>query len=140
MTQVVFRSLMAAILFLGNSTGQGLAQEGDAARGEDLYERYCATCHGLEATGQGPMVTVMTIQPADLTALAARNDGAFPLERVVRRVDGRDPLVSHGSPMPVYGDFFEGQGAMLQLDSGQRIAISQPIADLVAYLKALQQP
>jgi mono/diheme cytochrome c family protein len=118
--------------------GPSLAEGGNADRGEEIYQDHCATCHGLEMTGQGPMAGVLLIPPADLTTLEARNDGVFPLLRVVKRIDGRDPLVSHGSPMPVYGDFFEGRDVMLKTDAGQPIATSRPVSDLVAYLRAHQ--
>ena len=111
----------------------------DAEVGRVLYEKHCATCHGLDATGGGPMAGVLTIQPVDLTVLAAQNGGDFPLLRVVRRIDGRDPLVSHGSPMPVYGDFFEGDDTAMKTPSGQPLMTSGAIADLVAYLQGLQQ-
>ena len=110
----------------------------EAKAGQETYERYCASCHGLEATGHGPMRSVLTVQPIDLTRLAFENGGAFPLVRVIKRIDGRDPLVSHGSPMPVYGDFFEGSDVALKTDAGQPIMTSQPVAELVVYLKSLQ--
>jgi len=126
------------LLSLAFIAGGAMAEDGDAMNGKVVFERHCAACHGLEATGHGPMVTVLTLPPADLTKLSAKNDGAFPLIRVVKRIDGRDPLVSHGSPMPVYGDFFEGQDVMIKGQSGQPIATSQPVADLVAYIQSLQ--
>jgi Cytochrome c len=113
--------------------------EGDAARGEALYRAHCAVCHGIEATGQGPMVTVLVVQPADLTTLVARHGGVFPLERVTARIDGRDPLVSHGSDMPIYGPFFEGRDVALKTEAGQPLLTSQPIADLVAWLRTIQK-
>ncbi len=109
----------------------------DAETGEELYLHHCATCHGLDATGHGPMAGVLIIQPTDLTALNGA-EGVFPTERVIKRIDGRDPLVSHGSPMPVYGPYFEGQDTALKAPTGQPILTSKPIADLVAYLKTLQ--
>ncbi|QGY00317.1 cytochrome c [Roseovarius faecimaris] len=131
--------IKSVTVLLACLAGAAHAADGDAMRGEDTFQRHCAVCHGLEATGHGPMVTVLTIPPPDLTRLSARNDGTFPMTRVVTRIDGRDPLVSHGSPMPVYGDFFEGRDVMLPAETGQPIATSQPIADLVAYLQGLQQ-
>ncbi|MFV0512687.1 MAG: c-type cytochrome [Jhaorihella sp.] len=110
----------------------------DAGRGAELYRAHCATCHGIEATGQGPMAGALVIKPADLTTLAARNGGEFPVERVVMRIDGRDPLVSHGSPMPVYGHFFEGRDKGVKAPSGQPIMTSEPIVDLLTYLQSLQ--
>lgn len=112
----------------------------DIHAGTQTYERYCAACHGLDGTGQGPMRAVLTLMPSDLTALKATNNGQFPIERVVRRIDGRDPLVSHGSPMPVYGSFFEDRDVGLKTEQGQTILTSQPVVDLVAYLESLQTP
>lgn len=111
----------------------------DATQGEALYGFYCATCHGNSAVGNGPMSPSLVVAPADLTRLAAGNDGVFPTERVIMRIDGRDPLVSHGSMMPVYGDFFEGSDIMTKSETGQPILTSQPIVDLLAYLQTLQQ-
>lgn len=110
----------------------------DAQTGAELYSEHCATCHGIEATGNGPMAGVLAIKPADLTTLQERNDGVFPTERVVKRIDGRDPLVSHGSPMPVYGFFFEGEDGSVKTPNGQPILTSRPILDLLAYLQSLQ--
>ena len=84
------------------------------------------------------MQAVLTVQPTDLTALSAANDGVFPMGRVVKRIDGRDPLVAHGSPMPIYGDFFQGRDASLKTESGQPIITSAPVTDLIAYLEGLQ--
>ncbi len=113
-----------------------LAQDVEA--GAELYQHYCATCHGLDATGHGPMAGVLVIQPTNLKVLADA-DGVFPTARVVSRIDGRDPLVSHGSPMPVYGPFFEGNDTAIKTPAGQPILTSKPIADLVAFLKTLQE-
>ena len=124
---------VAALIFCA---GQSVAQ--DVAEGGEQFRVHCATCHGIEASGQGPMAGVMVIKPADLTALQAENGGVFPTERVVKRIDGRDALVSHGSPMPVYGHFFEGNDTAIKTPSGQPILTSKPIADLVAYLKSMQ--
>lgn len=114
---------------------QAMAQ--NVETGAELYGHYCATCHGIDATGHGPMAGVLIIQPTDLTQLAGE-DGVFPTARVVARIDGRDPLVSHGSPMPVYGPYFEGQDTSMKTPDGQPILTSQPIVDLVAYLQTLQ--
>lgn len=115
-----------------------LAQEVET--GETLYGQYCATCHGIDATGGGPMSPVLVLQPPDLTQLNARNDGVFPVTRVVMRIDGRDPLVSHGSPMPVYGPFFESDLAVpLKAETGQPILTSPEIINLVSFLESIQQ-
>ena len=111
----------------------------DAARGAELYDRHCAVCHGIEATGAGPMAAVLTLQPTDLTTLNRGNNGVFPMIRVVMRIDGRDPLVSHGSPMPLFGQLYERQDTMVKAPDGMPILTSREIADLLAHLQAIQQ-
>lgn len=112
----------------------------DADIGRSLYHTHCATCHGMEGRGDGPMSGVLLIKPVNLTELTAANGGTFPLERVVKRIDGRDPLVSHGSPMPVYGDYFEGIfDVPVKTPAGQPVLTSRPVVNLVAYLLEIQK-
>ncbi|MCT8160968.1 c-type cytochrome [Pseudoruegeria sp. SHC-113] len=117
----------------------GPLQAQDMVEGHALYTDYCARCHGDKADGMGPLAASLNPQPSDLTALAAGNEGRFPVARVAARIDGRDPLVAHGSPMPVYGDFFEGQDAVIKAETGQPVFTSQPVVDLIAYLQSLQR-
>ena len=126
--------VVAGILALSTQVG---AQ--DAAVGSDLFAEHCAPCHGLDGNGKGPMAGVLLVRPTDLTTLSGENGGVFPTERVVRRIDGRDPLVSHGSAMPVYGSFFEGEDTATKTPAGQPILTSQPIVDLLAYIETLQE-
>ena len=113
----------------------------DAETGADYYAAYCATCHGRGGEGDGPTAELMTLTPTDLTRLSAANDGVFPLVRVVRRIDGRDPVLAHGSPMPVFGAFFEtAEDVPLKTPSGQPLLTSSPVADLAAYIETLQAP
>lgn len=130
------RNLISTIL-----VGFGLATPliaQDVDNGSALYQRHCATCHGLGASGDGPMAPALVIQPPDLTALAADNGGVFPTLRAVMRIDGRDPLISHGSPMPVFGAFFQGNDTALKAASGQPIMTSRLTADLIAFLEGVQ--
>lgn len=122
----------------GPARAEGETAVGDAQAGAALYQAHCAVCHGMAARGDGPMAPVLLVQPDDLTTLVARYGGVFPLERVAARIDGRDPLVSHGSDMPVYGRFFEGRDVALRTEAGQPLLTSQPIADLVAWLRTIQ--
>ncbi|MDO9526865.1 MAG: cytochrome c [Gemmobacter sp.] len=125
-------ALLSAVLALP-AAGQ------DVAEGQSLFTRYCATCHGIEAKGQGPMAPVLMVQPTDLTALSSGNAGVFPMIRVVMRIDGRDPLVSHGSSMPLFGQLFGEQDTPIKAPNGMPILTTKPIADLVAWLQTVQQ-
>ena len=115
------------------------AQE-DTAEGKMLYRNYCATCHGLTGEGAGPMGPALILQPTDLTTLQRDNDDVFPLLRVVKRIDGRDPLVGHGSPMPVFGPFFEGgRDIALRTQAGQSILTSHPVAEIISWMRSIQK-
>lgn len=112
----------------------------DAEIGQRLYNDICAACHGLDGTGDGPMVPALSVLPPDLTQLSASNDGVFPTTKVVFQIDGRDPMIAHGGPMPIFGPYLDGVGsAALKAADGTPILTSPAIADLVAYLQTLQQ-
>ncbi len=54
------------------------------------------------------MAAWLKVQPSDLTHIAARNGGKFPLERVDRIISGDEALPSgHGTrAMPIWGPVF----------------------------------
>ena len=66
--------------------------------GKREYDVNCAVCHGPKGKGPG------RLGPADLTTLAQRNGGWFPIARVYEVIDGRRLVKAHGSrEMPVWG-------------------------------------
>ena len=53
------------------------AAEGDAKRGEALYQVYCTQCHGVEGNGKGVNAAYMAVMPRDHTdtkEMGARTD------------------------------------------------------------------
>lgn len=130
--------MMTRLALLCILAAPALAQDADIGRAH--YYAHCATCHGIDGRGDGPMAGVLTIPPTNLTELQISNGGTFPVARVVKRIDGRDPLVAHGSPMPVFGDFFErSYDVPVKAPSGQPILTSQPVVDVLAYLREIQR-
>lgn len=107
--------------------------------GVALFRQTCATCHGLEARGDGPMASILTVAMPDLTLLAARNGGAFPLARVIAVIDGRTALQGHGGPMPIYGFSLGGEGVALSDPGGQEIRTTAEIAAIADWLAAVQR-
>ncbi len=138
MRNVILGGLAGAVIG-GTVASAAMAQDAGAGRG--LYDRFCAACHGDSGRGDGVMTGVLTLAPSDLTRLAARAQGAFPLMAVVRRIDGRDPILAHGGEMPLFGPWLDGEGADVALSGpgGQPVMVSRPIADLVAYLRQIQR-
>lgn len=84
------------------------APELDLAAGRSLFVTYCASCHGRDGRGNGPVAQALKVPPKDLTKYAANNGGRFPAVQVVRTIDGRAPGVREHGPieMPVWGDAF----------------------------------
>ena len=76
--------------------------------GPALYQAYCAVCHGKDAKGDGPMSKSLKAKVPDLTTMAARNGGTFPLDKVEKIISGEDALpAGHGTrEMPVWGPIF----------------------------------
>jgi mono/diheme cytochrome c family protein len=75
--------------------------------GAVLYERHCASCHGLTGKGDGPLAATLTVPPSDLTTLARRAGGSFDEAAVMMTIDGRLPVAQHGPrEMPVWGAVF----------------------------------
>jgi mono/diheme cytochrome c family protein len=102
--------------------------------GQAIFKTYCASCHGVSATGDGVMAPHLRFRPADLTLIARRRAGRFDPAEVYRIIDGRTPVVGHGgTDMPVWGDAFK--------ESAERYdekAVKARIRALVDYLKTLQ--
>jgi len=111
----------------------------DAEAGRMLYLEFCAACHGMEARGDGTMVDLLRVPPTALTALA--QGGEFPTLRVAEQIDGRRPVMAHGGDMPIFGRWFQGEGADVALSGpgGQPILMSRPSADLITWLMTVQE-
>ncbi len=115
------------------------AQDADPNAGQDLYFSYCVQCHGVDATGDGPMAEMLAIDTPDLTGLASRNDGIFPTENVARQIDGRSPMLAHGGDMPIFGPFLDSdQQITLSMPGGQLMMTGLPLANIVVYLESVQ--
>ena len=80
----------------------------DSIQGPALYTAYCAVCHGKDGKGGGPMAKSIKVAPPDLTRLAMRDGGSFPMARIQRIISGEQPLpAGHGTrEMPVWGPIF----------------------------------
>jgi mono/diheme cytochrome c family protein len=80
----------------------------ESIQGPALYSAYCAVCHGKDGRGSGPMASSLKSRTPDLTRIAARNRGTFPLTRIQRIISGEEQIeAGHGTrEMPVWGPVF----------------------------------
>ena len=104
--------------------------------GAGLYTTYCASCHGVDARGDGPAASALRTPPPDLTGIAARRDGVFPESSIAKMMDGRFDLPAHGSrEMPIWGARLAEE--IPGFATGDEVARGR-IASLLEYLKSLQ--
>jgi len=76
-----------------------------AMSGEDLYRRFCASCHGVEGRGDGPVAASLRAEVPDLTLIAQRGHDGELRDRIIRIIDGRYVIGAHGTRvMPVWGE------------------------------------
>jgi mono/diheme cytochrome c family protein len=102
--------------------------------GRDLFNFYCASCHGIDGKGGGHVAPALKTRPPDLTVLTRQNGGTFPAAKVEEIIRGetRAPASAHGSSdMPVWGPIFRG------LDSRQEVNDAR-IENLVKYIESIQ--
>ena len=109
----------------------------DEATGEQLYRRYCASCHGESGRGDGPLAASLAPPPTDLTRLASGSGGKFDEASVMMAIDGRRAVAQHGPrEMPVWGAVFAEKHV------GEPFALYGPTLDaraLADYLRTIQR-
>jgi len=102
--------------------------------GPDLFRAYCASCHGTNAKGNGPVAASLKEKVANLTVLSKDNGGKFPEARVRKVIMGDDIVAAHGSrEMPVWGPIFHQ--IEWDVDRG-----NVRLDNLVKYLESIQSP
>ena len=127
--------LVGLLMVLSFHSVGGSAQTPFRDTGSALFMAYCASCHGRDAHGDGPVAESLKTRPPNLTQLAKLNGGMFPAERTRRVIDGREAGVrAHGTiEMPVWGDAFIRREGLT--DAAARARIDA----IVSYLEAIQE-
>jgi len=102
------------------------------ASGEEMFNTYCAVCHGKSGKGDGPAASEFKTLPANLTILAKNNNGTFPEAYVAQviRTGPRDAKAHGSKDMPVWGKLFESMG--------DDASVKLRIHNLSSYIETLQ--
>lgn len=99
--------------------------------GRKLFLQYCASCHGADAKGRGPVASHLKTWPADLTQIPLEN-GKFPDYKIKELISGEAAESVHGTrEMPVWGSIMRRKGGegLLKLE----------LYNLSKYLESIQQ-
>lgn len=101
--------------------------------GRQMYQSYCASCHGLNGKGDGTVAAALKTPPPDLTVLTRNNGGKYPWAHVTSVLEYGVAIPSHGSAeMPVWGPVL---GKMDQANSQEK---ALRITNLSRYLETMQ--
>ena len=116
------------------------ANDDPVSEGRVLFEAYCAVCHGADGKGDGPSATQLSIRPADLTEIAERRDGIWPILEVMSIIDGYTKKITPREDMPIIEEITEGP--MIEFDTGNGITTTIParLLALAEYLESIQYP
>jgi mono/diheme cytochrome c family protein len=136
---VVLGTLLAAsTVALAQATTQPVfkkmpIQQTSAASGKDMYNAYCAPCHGTDGKGNGPAASAMKSAPVDLMQLTKKHDGKYPAAYVAGVLRFGSGPASHGSAdMPAWAPLFRS------LDQYHDTVEQQRVSNLVNYIETLQ--
>ena len=142
--EFMFRRVALASLITTALVGLGYASQSDskvnivrhepASDGRQMYMSYCASCHGVDGRGSGPVASSLKTPPSDLTALSKNHNGEYPSNYVISVLQSGISAPAHGTTaMPVWGSIFA------QLDGGQTsLTKTLRISNLNAYLRKIQ--
>ena len=107
--------------------------------GKREFDNNCAACHGRDGKGGGPFVEFLRRGPPDLTQLARRNGGVFPLAQVFEVIEGAGP--GHGGrEMPIWGQEYSIKAGEYYIDTpyDSTAYVRARILALAEYLNRLQ--
>jgi len=101
--------------------------------GAEMYQNYCAACHGSQGKGDGPAAEFLKTWPPDLRTLAQRNQGKYPADHVAMTLRLGTRSRAHGtSDMPLWGGLFR------TLDANQSLGELR-IHNLTTFIESIQQ-
>ena len=128
-------ALTAAALAIGIPAASAQSPLDPPVSGAEAYRTYCAGCHGRSGKGDGPVAGSLRQAPPDLSGLAARNNGAFPRQRVKGAIlNVERPVSAHATgEMPVWAHVFSA----VEPDAAR---LERRIDDLVGFVETLQEP
>ena len=147
MRTAVFKGMAALTCLLGamGVQAQSPAPSTVVDLGKLEFTDNCASCHGVEGKGNGPLGWLLQKSPPDLSQLAKKNGGVLPVNRMYAVIEGTAAVPSHGTrDMPIWGREY-------RIEEAQRLrearglyepaeVVRARILTLIEYISRLQTP
>ncbi len=127
------------------------ADDPGVTHGQQLFQKYCVSCHGADGKGGGAAAAKLDPKPTDLTLLAKRNGGKFPFYETMLSIEGRSTTgqdedtslpgnaSAHGSnAMPVWGEVFSRQELSKGSSLDLQLQTTGKIMMLTEYIQSIQ--
>lgn len=137
--QVMLVSVLSVGVVFGISHNSSATDQDIIDAGKREFQRSCATCHGMDAKGNGPAAASLNVKPADLTQLSKKHGGVFLFWRVYEKINGKDeaPIREHGTrEMPIWGERFRIESLR---GEDQQMGVRGRLLSLVYYLESIQE-
>jgi len=127
------------------------AQAENFEMGKAEFQSSCASCHGADARGNGPVSVQLKTSPPDLTVLARKNNGVFPNDAVYDTIYGSKEIPAHGTrEMPIWGYQFipmsnyphtidPAYWKMFGPEPSSEVVVRARILAVIDYLEKIQQ-
>jgi mono/diheme cytochrome c family protein len=140
--------LMIATLAVGLAA---VAQAEDFDVGKSEFQSSCASCHGTDGKGNGPVSEQLKVPPPDLTMLAKKNNGVFPTNAAYEIIYGLKTIPAHGTrEMPIWGYQFIpmtdlphnidlSYWKMFGPEQSSEVVVRTRILGVIDYLNRIQQ-
>jgi len=133
------RNLLVATVVAMCSLAASVVAQPKLELGKRDFENKCAVCHGKDGKGAGPYAEQLKRSLPDLTTMAQRNGGIFPVTRTYESIEGAGK--GHGTrDMPVWGLDYTMQATEVlpELPYNQAAFVRTRIMALLEYLNQLQ--
>lgn len=136
MNRNIKAAALSAAMALGACAMPG--PEPELLTGRAIFLQNCASCHGADGRGDGPMAAGLPRPPADLTRLRAEGE-PFPTVHVMSYIDGYFRQDDPGQVMPEFSGVFTGPTLHVDTGDGLLTPTPQPLVALSEYLATLQE-
>ena len=133
MVRKLFVWVIASTLGFGYFTVTFAAE---SSSGKQMYLQYCSSCHGKDGKGDGTVSRDLKVRVPDLTGLAKKTKGVYPLDNVMATIDGRRLVRGHGDRnMPVWGESFHSESEGKKYPELTTLLKGKIIAEYIAMLQ-----